>query len=230
LGEAKRRRQNSVSTVYHHTSTLRTNLIWMSGVVQVEGKSDGAFHPQLGEIKTDALARRDLKEFPPVAWFTTRVETPRCLIDSRFFFISKKTGEKMEIEVDVKMAHAIALNRVALGFPIADVPVVPWPEYRGYVTREGQELNESAREAGDDPDHWYISEDPIDVLKMSELWLSPRMLKPKLKRFDDQLPHIKRMVSLCREKKGVYIPPTWLTPEQGNELARQLGVPILNYP
>ena len=28
-----------VPTVYHHTSTVRTNLIWMSGVIEVEGKS-----------------------------------------------------------------------------------------------------------------------------------------------------------------------------------------------
>ena len=27
VGEAKRRRENGVPTVYHHTSTLRTNLI-----------------------------------------------------------------------------------------------------------------------------------------------------------------------------------------------------------
>ena len=38
MGAAKRKRQNRVPTVYHHTSTLRTNLIWMSGVIEVEGK------------------------------------------------------------------------------------------------------------------------------------------------------------------------------------------------
>ena len=78
-GEAKRKRENAVPTVYHHTSTLRTNLIWMSGVVQVEGRSEGAFHPDLGEIKTDELMRRACKEFPPVAWFTTRIKIPECL-------------------------------------------------------------------------------------------------------------------------------------------------------
>ena len=46
MGAAKRKRQNRVPTVYHHTSTLRTNLIWMSGVIEVEGKSKGVFHPQ----------------------------------------------------------------------------------------------------------------------------------------------------------------------------------------
>jgi hypothetical protein len=125
VGEAKRRRENGVPTVYHHTSTLRTNLIWMSGIVQVEGKSESVIHPQLGETRTDALARRALKDFPLVAWFTTRIDIPRCLIDSKLFFVSKNTGERKHVEVDLQMAHAIALNRVALGFSIADIPVVP---------------------------------------------------------------------------------------------------------
>jgi hypothetical protein len=56
-----------VPTVYHHTSTLRTNLIWMSGVIEVEGKSKGVLHPQIGEIRTDAKVRRALKDFLPVA-------------------------------------------------------------------------------------------------------------------------------------------------------------------
>ena len=121
----KRRRENGVPTVYHHTSTLRTNLIWMSGIVQVEGKSESVIHPQLGEIRTDALARRALKDFPLVAWFTTRIDIPRCLVDLKLFFVSKNTGERKHVEVDLHMAHAIALNRVALGFSIADIPVVP---------------------------------------------------------------------------------------------------------
>jgi hypothetical protein len=36
----------------------------MSGVIEVEGKSKGVFHPQLGEIRTDAKVRRALKGFP----------------------------------------------------------------------------------------------------------------------------------------------------------------------
>ena len=57
MGEAKRKRGNAaVSTVYHHTSTLRTNLIWMSGVIQIEGKSAGIIHPQLARIMQPMLA------------------------------------------------------------------------------------------------------------------------------------------------------------------------------
>ena len=89
----KIRRQNQAATVYHHTSTLRTNLIWMSGVIEVEGKSKGVFHPQLGEIRTDAKVRRALKDFPPVAWFTTRIAVPRVLTSSEIVFVERVTGE-----------------------------------------------------------------------------------------------------------------------------------------
>lgn len=111
------------------------------------------------------------------------------------------------------IANAITLNRVALGFRIAEVPIVPWPEYYGYATGEGQELNESAREAADNPDDWYVAEEPVDVLKISEFWIWPSMLKPKLKRFDQHIEHIRNMVTACRTQKGVYIPPSWLQPE-----------------
>ena len=156
MGEAKRRRQNAVPTVYHHTSTLRTNLIWMSGVIEVEGKSEGAFHPQLGEIKTDARLRRELKNFPPLAWFTKSIAVPNCLTQFVCLAIDQKTGEQRELKLDSGMANAVTLNRVALGFPTADVPVVPWPHYYGYSTPEGEELNDWARAAGDDPDEWYV--------------------------------------------------------------------------
>ena len=228
MGEAKKKRENAVPTVYHHTSTLRTNLIWMSGVVQVEGKSEGAFHPHLGEIKTDSLMRRACEEFPPVAWFTTRIEIPECLIRSALFFI-KETGEKKEIKIDTKISHAMTLNRVALGFRIADISVIPWPEYRGYKTKEGQEMNETAREVGDDPDEWCVSEEPVDVMKISEFWLSPSMFKPKLKRFDQYIEDIRKMVSLCRECEGAYIPPSWLTRKEAEMLVQQLKLPIKNF-
>jgi hypothetical protein len=41
----------------------------MSGVIEVEGKSPPVIHPQLGTIHMDALARRAMTDFPPVAWF-----------------------------------------------------------------------------------------------------------------------------------------------------------------
>ena len=39
MGEAKRKRLADRAVVYHHTSTLRTHFIWMSGVIELEGKS-----------------------------------------------------------------------------------------------------------------------------------------------------------------------------------------------
>src|SRR5712664_3230068 len=82
MGEAKRRRLASDGslTVYHHTSTLRTNLIWMSGAIELEGRSPPVYHPRLGEIRTDALARRSMKDFAPLAWFTTQTSIPQCLV------------------------------------------------------------------------------------------------------------------------------------------------------
>jgi hypothetical protein len=226
MGEAKRKRQNQVPTVYHHTSSLRTNLIWMSGVIEVEGKSKGVFHPQLGEIRTDAKMRRALKDFPPVAWFTTRIDVPRVLISSEIVFVDRGTGEELRrIKTNAEIGNGLSLTRIALGFPIANISVVPWPEYFGYRTTEGQELNETARMAGDNPDDWYISETPVDVLLASEVWGSRSIMKPKLERSDDYLRDIRRMVTTCRERKA-YIPPSWLTPEQGEALARMLGLPV----
>jgi hypothetical protein len=224
VGEAKRRRDAAVPTIYHHTSTLRTNLIWMSGVIQVEGKSDGVFHPELGEINTDASVRRSMKDFPPVVWFTRRVEIPKVLIGASLFGVDKITGEKREIGGSADLVNAMALNRLALGFRISDIPVIPWHEYRGYTTGEGQELNESALEAGDDPTEWYVSEEPVDVLKVSEFWYSPSVMTPRLRRSDGYIQNIRQMVRLCRETPGAYIPPTWMKPEQAASLGRAMGV------
>jgi hypothetical protein len=213
MGEAKRRRQNGTRTVYHHTSILRTNLIWMSGVIEVEGNSKGVFHPYLGEIKTEAQARRELKDFPPVAWFTTNTRIPNCLTPSVCLAMDGTTGERQEIKLDHGMANALALNRVALGFSSADIPVVPWPAYRGYATREGQQLNDWARLVGDDPDEWYVSEIPVDVLRISEVWFSRSVLKPKLTRCDHHIAGIRWMVTHCRENEDAYIAPAWFSPE-----------------
>lgn len=53
LGEARRRALAQASIIYHHTSSLRANLIWVSGVIELEGQSKGALHPIIGEIITD---------------------------------------------------------------------------------------------------------------------------------------------------------------------------------
>lgn len=99
MGEAKRRRfaqaAGNVGIVYHHSSTLRTNLMWMSGVIDVEGQSGRVFHPSIGEIKTDASLRRELRDFPPVAWFTSEISIPNCLRNVRVMFTDKDTGKPM---------------------------------------------------------------------------------------------------------------------------------------
>lgn len=71
MGEAKRRvaagAYNKPNTVFHHTSTLRTNLIWMSGVIDIEGRSPPVVHPRLGVLQGNPFGRRAFKDFPPVA-------------------------------------------------------------------------------------------------------------------------------------------------------------------
>ena len=44
MGEAKRKSLAERTIIYHHTSTLGTNLIWMSGVIELEGKSPPVIH------------------------------------------------------------------------------------------------------------------------------------------------------------------------------------------
>jgi hypothetical protein len=83
MGQAKRRQQQNAAlgpVVYHHTSTLRTNLLWMSGVIEVEGSGRQPLHPQLGTIKTDVLRRRALNDFRAVAWFTSEIAVPNCQV------------------------------------------------------------------------------------------------------------------------------------------------------
>jgi len=228
MGQAKLRRANAVPVVYHHTSTLRTNLIWMAGVIEIEGKSDPVFHPQLGELRLDANLRRAMRDFPPLAWFTTRIEVPNCLLHSSLMLLDKSSGATREVARDPRLSNAIALNRVALGFPVAAISVVPWRDHSGYVTDEGKALNETAREAGDNPDEWYVSEAPVDVLAATEIWSSPSIMRPKLKRLDAYLPHVRRMVEMCRSRPGTFIPPTWLKIAQQRELARRLGMDLFD--
>jgi hypothetical protein len=92
----------------------------------------------------------------------------------------------------------MSLNRVASGFPLADIGVTPWPEYRGYET-------------------------PVDVMKFRS---SRSVFEPKLVRSERYIADIKRMVTMCQEKEGVYIPPTWLSREQATELGRRMGLRV----
>jgi hypothetical protein len=124
----------------------------MAGVIEIEGKSGPVIHPQLGELKLDANLRRAMRDFLPLAWFTTRIEVPNCLLRSSLLLQDKSTGAAREVARDPRLSNAIALNRIALGFPVAAISVVPWRDHSGYVTEEGKELNQTAREAGDNPD------------------------------------------------------------------------------
>jgi hypothetical protein len=230
MGEAKRRlaaqSRRSTAVVYHHTSTLRTHLIWMSGVIEVEGKSPAVIHPHLGEIRTDALARRALKDFPPLAWFTTQTAIPKCLRQNSLFFIDSATGKRHEESVGKEMSDILSLNRLAIGFPVLN-KMMPWPDHPGYETAEGRDLNDSAREAGDDPRHWYVSEDAIDVLQSVEIWSSRSILDPKLERLDWYLKDVHNMVRNCRRQRA-YIMPTWLTADEAKALARKVGLPAVS--
>jgi len=117
---------------------------------------------------------------------------------------------------------------VAIGFRLPECPsIVKWPEHPGYHTTEGRELNESARTGGDDPDAWYVSEQPIDLLKAAEFWSSRKIINPKLQREDWYLKDLHNMVRNCRERKGIYIPPTWLKPEQARAFASAVGLPVV---
>ena len=232
MGEAKRRRLaqtvGGVGIVYHHTSTLRTNLMWMSGVIDVEGQIGRVFHPSIGEIKTYESLSRSLRDFPPVAWVTSEIAIPNCVRNVRVMFTDKDNGKPLFDEnASQKMADALALNRIAIGFPVSNNPdIVPWHSYPGFNTPEGETLNQSAREMGDDPTKWYVSEKPIDLLKSTEIWSSSSVLNPRLKRLDWYLKDMHNMVRSCRTRK-VYIPPTWLKDDQAMALARSLGLPAI---
>jgi hypothetical protein len=200
----------------------------MAGVIEVEGKGREPLHPHIGVIKTDVLRRRAMQDFPPVAWFTSEIAVPNCLRNTKLYFTDKTTGElRYEDEAAGNLSDALTLNRVAIGFRLPECPsIVKWSEHPGYHTTEGRELNESARAGGDDPDTWYVSEQPIDLLKAIEFWSSRKIMNPKLQREDWYLKDLHNMVRTCRERKDIYIPPTWLKPEQARALASTVGLPV----
>lgn len=227
MGEAKRRQGKPVDTVYHHTSTLRTNLIWMSGVIELEGRSEGAFHPVLGEVKVNALSRRALNDFPPLAWFTKQSSRPKCLA-GQIQFVDKVTGEVRQILDDEVASKALTLDPIALGFRLAGSTIVPWRDHSGYTTDEGAELNRTAIEWGDNPDDWYVSEQPIDLMTVVELWRWVRGPTPRLVKADaETLLALKKMIHNVRTTPGAYVPPSWLTLDQARALAHAMGKPIL---
>jgi hypothetical protein len=117
------------------------------------------------------------------------------------------------------------LHRVALGFQIDEVPLVHWPKHAGYPTPEGRALNLGATDVGDNPDDWYVSETPVDLMKISEFWNATKISDTTLKRWDAYIADIRRMVTLCRSGE-VYIPPSWITSKQAAALAKSIAVPV----
>jgi len=230
MGQAKRKREADLMAapvVYHHTSTLRTNLMWMSGVIELEGRGMPAIHPHLGEIRTDTLRRRAMKDFPAVAWFTSEIDIPNCLRKVQILLVDQDTGKvRRDHSTGRDLGDALALNRVAIGFRLSENPgITPWPNHYGYATSEGKELNESAREVGDDPDKWFVSEQPVDLLKAIQFWGSNSVINPRLERHDSYVKDMHNMVRACRDRKGVYIPPTFLKPDEARLLAAMMSVP-----
>lgn len=209
MGEAKRRAAAQKDMVWHHTSIIRTNLIWMSGVIDLEGRSDGAEHPAFGKVYTSAGFRRPLEDFPALAWFTSDINVPKCLQHFDVYTTDKETGETKRLELDATAVSVLVMNRIALGFRTSDIPVVPWPTHRGYDTGEGRALNESARDVGDNPDLWWVSDTPVDVLAASDIRGTRSSMATKMERLEGYLAQVHNMVRLCREVPGTYIPPTW---------------------
>jgi hypothetical protein len=238
MGEAARKRRllnaRRPEVVYHHTNTLMTNLIWMSGVIAIEGEPHNVLHPQLGEINIGSVQRRRaLKDFPGLAWFTSRIEVPRCLLINKFLLQNKQTGAIIgDAEVSEDITCAFHLHRRAIGFPTA--MLMPWREHYGYHTGEGHELNETAREVGDDPDDWYVSDTPVDMLKSCEMWDSRTIMTPKLVRMpSENLQELHELIATCRRGAAsgqrVYVLPSWMTVEQAKAFAATIDVPILDY-
>jgi hypothetical protein len=226
MGEAKIRKGGPL-LVYHHTSTLYTNQIWMSGAVEVEGKNrEPPAHPQMGQVQSDLRFRRAFKDFPPLAWFTTQISVPKCLILDKLIFVHKDSGEVVtELPISEKIANGIALRRMALGFPISTVPVKRWPDYHGYGTAEGKELNETARDYGDNPEGWYVSEERVSLDHMTEIRVAKSMQNLKMERQDGYLQDIKRLLAMLKVEKA-YVPPAWLSRDVVEEAARRMNMQV----
>jgi hypothetical protein len=52
---------------------------------------------------------------------------PKVLVVSKLYFEDKKTVAIKATEIGTEMAHAMNLNRVALGFPLAEIIRMRWP-------------------------------------------------------------------------------------------------------
>jgi len=228
MGDAKRRKADSRKLIYHHTSILRTNLLWMAGEILPENHGKKALHPQLGEIDASGTVtlRRKFEDFPPLVWLTTQITVPNCLKDIAIYFVPKDGGAPTRLDLAVDEAAAFSLRRVALGFHAVEIDAIPWQDHPGYHTTEGTELNETAHDVGDDPDDWFVCENAVDLMQILEFRHAKSLHDLKMLSQPSYLSDIKRMVTMCRQTPGVFIPPSWLTQEQAEKLSAKMELPI----
>ena len=197
--------------------------MWMSGFILPEGENPPTVHPHIGNLHSDAGFRRPMNDFPPLVWFTRSVEVPGCLT-SGAILMKSPDGEVYRHELSRSEAAALSLRRLALGFDPSEIEAIPWNEYYGYTTPEGQELNKTAGEAGDDPDLWFVAESKADIGLCRSVRIAKSDTDLKMIKNDQYLTEVKRMVHLCRNTPGAYIPPTWMSRGEAEKLAKSEGV------
>jgi hypothetical protein len=78
----------------------------MSGVIDVEGRPKRATHPLPGEVGAAPSLRRAFEDFPPLAWFTTRIEVPSCLVRYILVAIDRQIGEPISTAAAARYRRA----------------------------------------------------------------------------------------------------------------------------
>lgn len=63
----------------------------------------------------------------------------------------------------------------------ADVSI---DEFLKFCAVNGKALNATARECGDNPNHWYVAEQPIDVRLLASVWTPRKGHRHRLQRND----------------------------------------------
>ncbi|TDH62300.1 hypothetical protein E2C06_11830 [Dankookia rubra] len=72
-----------------------------------------------------------------------------------------------------------------------------------------------------------MAEAPVDLLQMSEIWISPSIANPKLKRSDAYLLDVQQMSKVCRAVPSTYILPSWMPQAQAARLGARTGTRVL---
>lgn len=95
--------------------------MWMSGFIEVEGAGKPAIHPKLGIITQNAKLRRSMNDFPPLAWFTSRIDIPRCILNAELRITDDNGDEVAKPNLPNGWQNLVSLNRMALGFRKSDL-------------------------------------------------------------------------------------------------------------